>query len=414
MDQDPPASTLNSTQHMRLTARQRNLLQVGVAYALVATTAITGYWIFKPVFADPLDEDTLFVVMGARIGLEHGWNHLYDLALQRQYYAMMAPELPFTELARYLHPPPLALLAIPLTLIPLAAAFWVGFGAQLMSLVASWWIAAPGRGLEPARTLYLLGALAWYPVLYQLRTGQPVLLIALALVLSWRLAESNRPWLAGIVLAFCTMKPQLTLWVAPCLLLAGHWRIAVAWTGTAGVLAVGSLALIGWTGLHDYIALLNFARDITFNRFFTLAYVFVTVPASTAAELVVAAFGLFAAYRMRRAPLARIFALGVVTSMLAIPYDHLHDFAILVPAAFLFLRTDPPSWQRAWLVVVWLTFEFAWPLHPLPMLIAQAGWLLMLAFPLVSRRPASRPAGVETSPAEGRLGANRLLAVFSP
>jgi hypothetical protein len=375
---------------MRLTTRQRNLLHFGLADILVATTAITGYWILKPVFEDPLDEDTLFVVMGARIGLEQGWNHLYDIALQRHYYAMMAPELPFTDLARYLHPPPLAVLAIPLTLIPLAAAFWVGFGAQLTSLVATWWVAAPGRGFEPSRTLYLLGALAWYPVLYQLRTGQPVLLIALALALCWRLGEANRPWLAGIVLAFCTIKPQLTFWVAPCLLLAGHWRIALAWAGTAGVLAIGSLALIGSTGLHDYIALLDFASTVTFNRFFTLAFVFVTVPASTAAELVVAAFGLFAAYRMRGAPLARIMALGIVTSMLAIPYDHLHDFAILVPAALLFLRTDPPSWQRAWLLVVWITFEFAWPLHPIPMLIAQAGWLLMLALPQWSRRPANQ------------------------
>lgn len=387
------SKSIDSTRQVRLTTRQRNLLHFGLACVLVATTGITGYWILKPVFDDPLDEDTLFVVMGARIGLEQGWNHLYDFALQRHYYAMMAPELPFTDLARYLHPPPLALLAIPLTLIPLAAAFWVGFGVQLTCLIATWWVAAPGRGFDGSRTLYLLGALAWYPVLYQLRTGQPVLLIALALALCWRLGESNRPWLAGIVLAFCTIKPQLTFWVAPCLLLAGHWRIAIAWAGTAGVLAVGSLALIGWTGLHDYIALLNFASNVTFNRFFTLAYIFVTVPASTAAELAVAAFGLFAAYRMRGAPLARIVALGIVTSMLAIPYDHLHDFAILVPAAFLFLRTDPPSWQRAWLVLVWITLEFAWPLHPLPLLIAQAGWLLILALPQLSRRPARQPAG---------------------
>ena len=399
---------------MRLTARQRNLLQVALAYAMVATTAMTGYWIFKPVFENPLDEDTVFIVMGARIGLEHGWNHLYDLALQHRYYSMMAPGLPFTDLARYLHPPPLAILAIPLTWIPLAAAFWLGFGIQLACLIGCWWLAAPGAGLAPSRTLYLLAALAWYPVLDQLRTGQPVLLIAFALVLAWRLAESHRPWIAGVVLAFCTMKPQLTLWVAPCLLLAGHWRIAVAWAGTAGVLAVGSLALIGSTGLHDYSALLNFARDITFNRYFTLAYVFVTVPASTAAELFVAACGLVAAYRVRRAPLARIMALGVVTSMLAIPYDHVHDFALLVPAAFLFLRTNPPDWQRAWLVVVWFALEFAWPLHPLPMLVAQGVWLLFLALPEPSRPRVSEPAGVAAPPAEHSAGLNRMLAVFSP
>jgi hypothetical protein len=172
---------------------------------------------------------------------------------------------------------------------------------QLGLLVASWYMVAPGKGWGLPRILYLLGALAWYPVLYQLRVGQPVMIVVFAVAACWRLAESGRPWLAGVVL------------------------------------------------------------------------------------------------RMRGAPLARVIALGVVGSMLSIPYDHLHDFAVLVPAALLFLRTDPPVWQRAWLLVMWLTLETMWAITPLPLLIAQAVWLAMIALPRRSQTRTTLGAASEAA-----------------
>jgi Glycosyltransferase family 87 len=366
---------------LRLTPKNRKLALAGLAYFLVATIAVTGYFIFLPIFKDPLDQDTVFVVMGARIGLEQGWNHLYAIDIQRQYYAMLRPGAPFDQLARYLHPPPLAIMSIPLTLLTLQQAFWTFMVIETIALVAAWYLVAPGRGWGLARICLLLGAFAWYPVLYQLRTGQPVMLVVIALAGCWKLAEAKKPWLAGVVLALAVVKPQLTLLVAPCLLLAGHWRIAAAWAATAGVLAIASLALIGPGGLKDYLSLLDFAKGIVFNRYFTLAYIFGLGPAATIAQVAVAVLTLAAAFRLRGAPLARIIPLGVVGSMLSIPYDHLHDFAVLVPAALLFLRTEPPSWQRAWLLVVWISMELAWPIRPLPLLLSQAVWLAMIALP---------------------------------
>jgi hypothetical protein len=371
---------------LRPSRRTCNLANVALAYVLGLTIAVTGYWIFLPVFKDPLDEDTVFVYMGIRIGLEQGWNHLYSIDLQRQYYSLLAPGAPFNDLARYLHPPPLAWLLSPLTLLSAPQAFWTFMVIQCIALVGAWYLIAPGSGWGLPRILYLLGAFAWYPVLYQLRTGQPVMLIVFAVAASWKLADSGRPWLAGAVLALGVVKPQLTLLVAPCLLLAGYWRIALGWAITAGVLAAVSLAVIGSSGLHDYLALLDFARQVVFNRYFTLAYIFGPGPAATIAELVVAALTLFAAFRLRGAPPARIIALGVVGSTLSIPYDHLHDFAILVPAAFLFLLSEPPLWHRAWLLVVWISMELAWPISPLPMLLSQAVWLAMIALPAEPQR----------------------------
>src|SRR5207245_334631 len=69
----------------------------------------------------------------------------------------------------------------------------------------------------------------------------------------------------------------------------------------------------------------------------------------SAVVVIVAGVG---AYLNRHASVARLFALGLVASMLAATYWHLQDFTILVVAAWLFWRDRPPAWQRAWLLVV--------------------------------------------------------------
>ena len=379
---------------MRLNVRNRNLTYVGLAYFLLLTIGITGYWTLLPVLKNPLDEDIVFVYVGVRIGLEHGWNHLYSIDLQRQYYAVLRPGAPFDELARYLHPPPLAWLYIPLTLLPIPVGFWTALVIQCGLLVAAWYVVAPGTGWGMPRILYLLAAFAWYPVLYELRDGQPVMFVVFAVAACWRLAESGRPWLAGAVLALGVVKPQTALLVGPCLLLGGYWRVGAAWVAAAGFLALVSIAMLGPGGINDYLSLLDVARHIVYNRYMTLRDIFPD-PFATVAQAGAAVLTLIAAYRMRGAPLARLMALGVVGSMVSIPYDHLHDFVVLVPAALLFLRTEPPQWQRAWLLVIWISLELVWAITPLPLLVALVVWLAMIALP--TRTQPRRAMGVAAS-----------------
>jgi len=144
--------------------------------------------------------------------------------------------------------------------------------------------------------------------------------------------------------------------------------------------------VIGTQGVSDYRSLLAEAQSVVNNRFFTWAYVVGPGPASYAIQVVVIGLGLVAAYVNRRAGLARLIALGILISCVSATYWHLQDFAILVGAAWLFIRDEPPRWQKTWLVVVALTAELAWPLGPLPVLISVAVWLAMLAIP---RRPAT-------------------------
>lgn len=350
--------------------------------------AVTGYWVLWPVTRDPLANDFTLVFIAVRIGLEHGWSHIYSLPLQHQVFTELRPGAVFNDGQRFIAPPPLAWLTLPLAPFGAAAAFYAWTVLSVAALVAAWWLGAPGRGLE--RATWLIGALAWYPVLYEISYGQPALVVLLAVIGAWRLAEGGREYEAGVVLALGTaLKPQLVLAVPLVLLAAGRWRLFAAWAGVLAVLAAVSLATLGAGGLSDYRALLAEAQGLPNNRYFTLAYLLGPGPVSYAAQAVVLVVAAAAGYVARHAGHARLFALGLVATAFGTTYWHLQDYAILLAAAWLFCRDATPVWQRAWLVVVAVAGELAWPLTPLPMLIALGVWL---AFFVAPRRPVPAPA----------------------
>ena len=280
-------------------------------------------------------------------------------------------------------PPPFAWLVLPFTVLGPVGAVYAWLGTSLAALAAAWWLAAPGTW--PSRGLWLLAALAWYPVLYGLSLAQPELVVVLIVAAAWRLAEAQRPYLAGVVLGLSVIKPQLTLLLPLVLLCAGRWKVALSWAVTAGVLALASLALIGSQGLSDYTTLLGEAQHVSNNRYFTLAYVLGPDTLSYVAEGVMVMVAVIAGYLNRTASHARLFALGLVATTLGATYWHLQDFTILVLAAWLYWRDDPSAWQRWWLLVIAVTAEFAWPLTPLPLLIAVAVWMAMLVSPSRTR-----------------------------
>jgi hypothetical protein len=358
----------------------RNLGAVGLAWFLVLAGTITTWLVIVvPLQKDILDNDLTLVYIGARIGLEQGWSHIYSLDLQHQLFTQLRPTGEFNDGERFLSPPPAAWVLVPLTILGAAGVTYAWLLASVLALVAAWWIAAPGTG--STRILWLIFAFAWYPVQYSLSLAQSDVIILLAAVASWKLADRGKPYLAGAVLAVSVLKPQLTLALPIVLLVAGRWRITVAWAVTAGILAVVSLVVIGQQGLSDYRSLLNEAQHVTNNRYFTPAYVLGPGALSNVAQAVVLVMGIAGAYLNRHSSLARLFALGLVTTTLGATYWHLQDYAILLGAAWLFWRDAPPTWQRWWLLVVAVGAELAWPLRPLPVLIGLAVWLVCLTLP---------------------------------
>lgn len=340
-----------------------------------------------PVSRDPLANDFTLALIAARIGLLNGWNHIYSLTLQQQYFAQIRPGIFFNDGQRFIAPPPLAWLTAPFTVVGPPTAFYVWLAISIAALVAAWWLAAPGVGR--ARWIWLVAVFAWYPVLYALQYGQAAPLVLLALAGCWRLAEARRPYLAGALLAAgMSLKPQLALAVPLVFLFAGRWRIFGAWAVTLAVLAAISLATLGQGGLADYRSLLAEAQTLTNNRYFTWAYVVGPGAISYVIQGAVLVIAAAAAYLSRGGSTGRLIALGLVAGAVGATYWHLQDFAILICAAWLHWRDNPPAWQRVWvLAVTAVTMELAWPLTPLPLLIASAVWLALMAAPARSKSP---------------------------
>jgi hypothetical protein len=370
----------------------RNLGAAGLAWFLIIAFALTGWSVVvTPLRADILDNDLTLIYIGARIGLEQGWSHIYSLTLQHDLFTQLRPHAAFNDGERFVSPPPFAWLLLPLIGLGAAGVVYIWLALSVAALIAAWWIAAPGQ--SATRWLWLLGALAWYPLLYSLQLAQPDIVLVLVVAASWKLTQAGKPILAGVVLGLSVLKPQLTLLVPLVLVVSGRWKIAAAWATTAGALALVSLFLIGGQGLQDYLNLLGEARHVTNNRYYTLAYLFGPDLLSYIAQGVVVAVAVVGAYLNRHASHDRLFALGLVATMLGATYWHLQDFTILVIAAWVFWRDSPPAWQRWWLLVIAFAGEFAWPLTPLAILVGVAVWFACLVVP--------RNAAPRTAPAAG-------------
>ena len=340
-----------------------------------------------PLRVEFLDNDLTLVYMAARIGLEHGWSHIYSLPLQHQVFTELRPRAPWHSGGWFLATPPYAWLLAPMVPLGAAAAVTTWIAVALISLGAAWWLAAPGAG--PTRWLWLLGALAWYPALYALSLVQPDFLVLLLVAAAWKLSAGGRPYFAGAVLGLTAIKPQLVLLLPVVLLTSGRWRVVATWLAVAGMLGLLSLISLGSGGLAEYRSILSLAQEIPNNRYFTPAYVLGPGVAGYVFSGAAIAVAAVAGYLNRHATDSRVFALGLVATTIGATYWHLQDFSILVLAAWLFWRDEPPAWQRAWLLVVVVGAEFAWGLTPLPVLIGVAVWLSFLVAPPRARTAAA-------------------------
>ncbi len=314
---------------------------------------------------------------------------MYSLTLQHELFAQLRPHQVFHTGEWFISLPAYAWLVLPLTPLGPDGATYVWLAMLAAALLVAWRIAAPGAGAS--RALWLLGALAWYPVLYSLSLAQPDLLLLLIAAAAWKLSARGRPYLAGAVLGLSVIKPQLVLVLPLVLLAAGRWKIVAAAAAVAVPVALLSLLAIGPQGLADYRSLLSMEQAVPNNRYFTLAYLLGPGTLSYAAAALVAAGAAAAAFVSRRRMTdERLFALGLLATALAATYWHLQDFTILVLAAWLFWRDGPPWWQRAWLLLVAVSAEFAWGFTPLPLLVAVTAWFIFTAVPPRPAFEASR------------------------
>ena len=382
-------------------ARRRvRLWSVGGLWAGVLLTAFNLYaalTTYAPQFR--VRNDFRLIYGAALDGWSHGYRHLYDLPIQKQVVEGLGPG---TYWSPYLNPPPLAWLGTPFLALPFELAILLWTALLVGAALLAWRLVAPGDSLSKAAHLALF--LGLFPTAFGLMVGQPVALVAAAVAVAWWLAERRKPGLAGLALSVIAIKPQLALLVPLCLLVAGHWRVVVIWAAATAVMVIVALVLLGGDGLQRYRDALSLASQWEPTRRYAIAGPLGLGPQVYVVEVLVVAVAAAAAWRQRGAGAGPPIATGLVASLLFTPYVGFQDFAMLVVAAWLVIRSGATQLQVGLFVLGYALIELALVVLAVPILIAEAFFLLSMLWPGDSARlePKARLA----LPGKARLASN--------
>ena len=320
---------------------------------------------------------------------QQGYGHLYDLDAQQRTVEGLGAG---TYWSPFLNPPPLAWLATPFIALPFEAAIVLWTVLIAAAAVLAWWVAAPGDRL--ARAAHLALFLGLFPTAFGLMVGQPVALVAAVLAGSWWAAERNKPILAGLVLSLTAIKPQVALLVPLCLLVSGHGKVFAAWLAATAVMVAVALLLLGGDGLQRYRDVLALASQWEPTRRYAISGPLGLGPQVYVVEAIVAGVALFAAWRQRGRGVARPIATGIVASLLFTPYVGFQDFAVLVVAGWLVVRSGATVPQTVLLIIGYALLELALVVLAVPILVAEAALLVSLAWPAPNPRVPAAAAFV--------------------
>ncbi|HVH65941.1 MAG TPA: glycosyltransferase family 87 protein [Candidatus Acidoferrum sp.] len=284
----------------------------------------------------------------ARVGLDYGWNHLYDTVAQQQEWLRLGGSavIPWFPI---IYPPPLAWVVVPLTLLPLPLAF-AGWTVLLTaSLLVAWRLVSSGRS-PIGRWTFLAGMLAIGAVPYALLLGQVLILELAGVALAWSLLAKNRDAPAGAVLIAIVFKPQVALMVPVVLVVIGRWKALATWLVGSSAVAILALITTGVDGIDEYLRRLVDAAGAA-PQFFvstqlTIAGLVGWRPATIGLTILFAIVTLAAARRYRHDGPSLPIACGLIGSMLITPYLHAQDVATLLLAGGIALHGGLDRWRK--------------------------------------------------------------------
>jgi alpha-1,2-mannosyltransferase len=298
---------------------------------------------------DPISVDFHTYVAASIVGLRDGWSHIYDqslVQLSQMQLAAGARDQPFIS------PPPVAFIVAPLATLPYDSAYVIWALITFIAFATALALCGVGRGL--GRWVAVVGALSPWWVMHAVNVGQVVPLVAAGMVVGWRLLRDRRDLLAGVALGALLLKPNTALLVPPALLFATRYRALAAWIGTAFVVALVSLAVLGPSGVATYLGELRGpwpagADNVTLHGALAASGIL----AATLRILIVAAV-MAAAFRLRETP-GLVMPLAIVGSLLISPYLHGSDLVMLAAAGWMIWEERASLAWRALLTVAWVS-----------------------------------------------------------
>ncbi|HET7337955.1 MAG TPA: glycosyltransferase family 87 protein [Candidatus Dormibacteraeota bacterium] len=389
-------------------------LAAGAIASLWAGAHAIAVWILLYV-AMPIHEDVRMMYVAAQAGMRYGWSTVYDQSTLRALSASFpVGQQRIDAVYTYVHPPLVAWLFAPLTAFSEPVAYFIWTLVSLAALVFAWQIAAPYTGI--AKSALLLLAIGLWPLVSAFYYGQPITLVIACVAGSWWLVRHDRSVAAGLVLAIATaLKPQV-IWMLPVVLLAsGRIRAIAGWA--AGCVVVGALfaLTLGTTGVSAWVNALQQNQADSAHTVNTLIHFFGFGPITVLLWALFGAAAIIVAYRHKR-DVDMVFTAGLVGTTLVTLHFHELDYSVLVLAAWFFLRTSPPLWQRLWLLAGIAAVEAlavgtatgpAWdaPTHAV-VIVWTASWLALIAAPsLALGRIFLHPEDAQEKAREDRLHA---------
>jgi len=331
-----------------MSQRRRAALLAGLGAA-----ALAGYLL---VFArlsdvDRRGDDFSASYVAATLWRGGAGDRLYDQPLEIARHTALVPpgyrvDLPFIT------PPTTAILAAPLTPLPLSAATVVASLLELLLVAAGVVVAVRAAPASSARTPAALLGLAGLGTGITLLQGQWDGFCALGLGLAYAAWRRGSSLWAGcwLGLAFTAVKPHLALGLAAFLLATRRWRaVAGASAGVAAVLAAAAVAVgpgswVDWVGslsassTHSPLAsLLGFTG--LFGSWLGDVPAAHALAAAASVVVVAGCAALGDAARRRPDRLEPALAGATALSLLASPHLLTHDLAVLAPAA---------AWMLCW------------------------------------------------------------------
>jgi hypothetical protein len=153
------------------------------------------------------------------------------------------------------HPPAVAIMFIPFTVMPLETANALWFVAQLGLLLLLCFLVfppRPGSRMQWHAIGFFCLLLCWSPIVIELFYGQLNLLLAVLLVGSYRAANCGAPRVAGTLLGAAIAIKAFPVVVAGYYLLRREWRTASWAAGAAGVVSILPILIIGPGSIVSY------------------------------------------------------------------------------------------------------------------------------------------------------------------
>jgi hypothetical protein len=298
--------------------------------------------------AEPIGIDFHTYEAAARVGLEQGWVHIYDQGPVAVEQKLLVPG----EVAQpFISPPPVAWLAAALASLPYALSYLIWASVTLAVFVGALAWSAPSRGV--VRWVVVAAAVAPWWVAEAIYVGQVVPLVAAGVAIAWRLLREDRNTAAGIVLSLLLLKPNTAFVVPFALLVAGRYRTFVTFSASAAVIAAAALLILGGDGIFDYLRELTGPLPAGADILTLEGALGVSGGVATALRVFIIATALVAAFRLRRSP-GLVLVVGVLGSLITVPYLHASDLCLLAVAACIVWEERPALAWRLPLVAGWL------------------------------------------------------------